>query len=66
MGEVYRIVYQDKDNVKNRTSLILKVAPKNVKLREKLKSHSLFVREIMMYDEVSSIFDYFTRAVNFF
>lgn len=58
MGEIYRILYKDADNESNskQSSLILKIAPRNVVMREKLQSRSLFLHEIKMYDQVLAYF----------
>lgn len=58
MGEIYRILCQDNKNTENQTSVILKIAPKHLMRREKFRLRDLFLREIMIYDEVSfALFD---------
>lgn len=52
MGEIFRILCVDKNNEENRTSLILKIAPRSLMRREKFNLHNLFRREIVMYEEV--------------
>lgn len=56
-GEIYRVYFKrtDDDDAK-KTSLILKSAPKNMARREKLNVRVLFLREIMLYDDVLSTF----------
>lgn len=58
IGEIYRILYKDANDSenKNKSSLILKIAPSNLLRREKMKLRSLFMREINMYDQVRIIF----------
>lgn len=50
MGNIYRVLYEDEH--KNKSSLILKLAPTNLQRRKIYKIHNLFLREINMYDEV--------------
>lgn len=50
MGLIYRILFKTDDTRK--TSLILKIAPKDVMRRKTLRVRNLFLREISMYDEV--------------
>lgn len=54
MGEIYRVSCQDNNNTGNQTSLILKIAPKHMLRREKFRLRHLFLREIIIYDEVGS------------
>lgn len=54
MGEIYRVSCQDNKNADNQTSVILKIAPKHVMRREKFRLRYLFLREIIVYDEVGS------------
>lgn len=54
MGEIYRVSCQDNNNTGNQTSLILKIAPKHMLRREKFRLRQLFLREIIIYDEVGS------------
>ncbi|XP_031627333.1 uncharacterized protein LOC116343429 [Contarinia nasturtii] len=59
MGEIYRIFYEDANDSENKSqtsSLILKMAPRNLMRREKLRSRHIFLREIDMYDKVLSYF----------
>lgn len=58
MGEIYRILYKDGNDENNnkQSSLILKIAPRNEIMREKLQSRELFLQEIKMYDNVLSFF----------
>lgn len=55
MGEIYRVLYQDVNYIENESSLILKIAPSNLVRREKTRIHDLFVREINMYDQVTTV-----------
>lgn len=50
MGLIYRILFKTDDTRK--TSLILKIAPKDEMRRKTLRVRNLFLREISMYDEV--------------
>lgn len=50
MGLIYRILFKTDDTRK--TSLILKIAPKDEMRRKTLGVRNLFLREISMYDEV--------------
>lgn len=54
IGEIYRILYKDVNDKKNenQSPLILKIAPRNLLRREKLRLRALFLREISMYDQV--------------
>lgn len=55
IGEIYRILYKDGNDSENekQSSLILKIAPRNLQRRKKLRLRELFLREIDMYDQVS-------------
>lgn len=55
MGEVYRVKYKDanENEIKNQSSIILKIAPSNPIRRERMRSRDLFLREINMYDKVN-------------
>lgn len=57
VGEIYRILYKDANDQNNekQSSLILKIAPRNLCRREKFRIRDLFMREINMYDEVGRI-----------
>lgn len=54
MGEIYRILFKgvDDNNIENESTLILKIAPRNLSMREKIQSRDTFLQEIRMYDEV--------------
>lgn len=58
MGVIYRILYKDANDENNnkKSSLILKIAPQDITMREMLQSRSLFLHEIKMYDEVLAFF----------
>lgn len=51
---IFRILYKDANEAidANPSSLILKIAPSDVQLREKRNLRDLFLREIKIYDEV--------------
>lgn len=55
MGKIYRILYKDGNDSENKkqSSLILKIAPRNLQRRKELRLRELFLREIDMYDQVS-------------
>lgn len=57
IGEIYRILFKDANDENNekQSSLILKIAPKNLFRRERFRIRDLFLREINMYDEVRRI-----------
>ncbi|XP_031627282.1 uncharacterized protein LOC116343401 [Contarinia nasturtii] len=57
MGNVYRILYEDENH--NQSSLILKIAPKNLKRRGEFALRQMFLREIDMYDKVLVYFNEF-------
>lgn len=59
-GQIYRILFKcaNEDDDK-RKSLILKIAPRNIMRRQKLNIRPLFLREIMLYDDVLSFFHNF-------
>lgn len=54
MGLIYRILFKNCDDTDDtrKTSLILKIAPKDEMRRKTLGVRNLFLREISMYDEV--------------
>lgn len=57
MGEIYRILYNGVDDNFNETvsTLILKIAPRDLIMREKIHSRQSILQEIYMYDEVSNL-----------
>lgn len=58
MGEIYRVLYKRSENPENDIkSLILKIAPKDSISTDKDKIRDMFLREVLMYDQV--------RFVNF-
>lgn len=57
IGEIFRIlIKRNNDNGhQEHTSLILKIAPRNLIRRQKANSRDIFLREIQMYSEVCSV-----------
>lgn len=58
MGEIFRIFYEDENVCENKnqpSSLILKIAPRNLARREMFRSRQMFLHEIDMYDQVSLV-----------
>lgn len=55
MGEIYRILFETSDdkNDRKKSSLILKIAPRNPFRRKMIPLRDIFLREIHMYDVVS-------------
>lgn len=55
MGEIYRILFKASDDEvgEKKSSLILKIAPKNPFRRKMIPLRKIFLREIHMYDVVS-------------
>lgn len=59
MGIIYRILFKNGgDNNIKKTSLILKIAPSDEMRRKTLGVRKLFLREVLMYNEVNLISDH--------
>lgn len=58
IGIVYRVTFSEEDGIENGktpvSKLILKVAPSNLARRQQFFSRPCFLREIYLYNEVSS------------
>lgn len=65
MSEIYRIFCRNKNSIDN-GSLILKIAPRHLARREKFQLHSLFRREIIVYDQVTTSFTFSSTCLKYF